>query len=159
MVDSSSSSLGLTLSLFTTTIRSTYGGLKKAWIGYNIVKREDDYDKMLYYSEGVKGNEPARNCEIGLRILQITNGCIWLSDDDKSLVWDNGNTLTSIRANGGKAIFHLAFSQKSFAPNQEESIGEAYCGVLEAKVRVKSWIGSQEALVSSKNFNIKVGDT
>jgi hypothetical protein len=36
------------------TIRSTYHGLKKAWIGYKIAKREDDHDKMLYYSEGIK---------------------------------------------------------------------------------------------------------
>jgi hypothetical protein len=36
------------------TIRSTYRGLKKAWCGYKIAKREDDYDKMLFYSEGIK---------------------------------------------------------------------------------------------------------
>jgi hypothetical protein len=36
------------------TIRSTYRGLKKAWCGYKIAKRENDYDKMLYYSEGIK---------------------------------------------------------------------------------------------------------
>jgi len=36
------------------TIRSTYHGLKKAWCGYKIAKREGDYDKMLYYSEGIQ---------------------------------------------------------------------------------------------------------
>jgi hypothetical protein len=36
------------------TIRSTYRGLKKAWIGYKIAKGEDDYHKMLYYAEGIK---------------------------------------------------------------------------------------------------------
>jgi hypothetical protein len=28
--------------------------LKKAWCGYKIAKREGDYDKMAYYSEGIQ---------------------------------------------------------------------------------------------------------
>jgi hypothetical protein len=94
-----------------------------------------------------QGNEPARNCEIELWPLQKTNGCMWLSDDHKSLTWNDGNTLTTIRANGGRAIFHLAFSQESFFPDRTGSIGKAYCGVAKSDTNVVSWIANQDALV------------
>jgi hypothetical protein len=93
-----------------------------------------------------QGNEPARNCEIELRPLQKTNGCMWLSNDDKLLTWNDGNTLTTIRANRGRAVFHLVFSQESF-PDRRESIGTAYCGVAKSDTSVVSWIANQDALV------------
>jgi hypothetical protein len=98
-----------------------------------------------------EGKEPARNCEIGLRPLQKDKGCKWLSNDEKSLTWNDGNTLTSIRARGGKAVFHLAFSQESFSPDRAKSIDKAYCGVVDSDVGVVSWIGSQDALVNPDN--------
>jgi hypothetical protein len=76
---------------------------------------------------------------------------MWLSNDDKLLTWNDGNTLTTIRANGGKAIFHLAFSQESFSPDRTKSIGKAYCGVLKSDTHAVSWIGSQDALVDPDN--------
>ena len=31
------------------TVKSTYRGLKKAWVGFRIAESKDDYDKMVYY--------------------------------------------------------------------------------------------------------------
>lgn len=76
-----------------------------------------------------QGNDPARNCEIRSKLLRKYNGCRWLSDEEKSLVWDDGTSNKTIRAKGGKAIFHLAFSQQSLTRNQERLIPELFCGV------------------------------
>jgi hypothetical protein len=100
-----------------------------------------------------EGNEPARNCEIGLRLLQKNDECRWLSNDDKSLVWNDGNNLATLWAKGGKGIFHLAFSQEHFTPDPQSLIGEEYCGVVNSNMSVVSWIGSQDALVSPENKN------
>lgn len=34
-------------------MKSTYLGLRKAWIGYKIAKAKGDRDKMIYYAEGI----------------------------------------------------------------------------------------------------------
>ncbi|CAN5455197.1 hypothetical protein BH18THE2_BH18THE2_20930 [soil metagenome] len=34
-------------------MKSTYLGLRKAWIGYKIAKTKGDRDKMIYYAEGI----------------------------------------------------------------------------------------------------------
>jgi hypothetical protein len=36
------------------TVKSTYRGLKKAWIGLRIAKQAGDKDKMKYYAEGIQ---------------------------------------------------------------------------------------------------------
>jgi hypothetical protein len=78
---------------------------------------------------------------------------MWLSSGHKSLVWDDGNNLASIRAKGGRGIFHLAFSQGELTPDQQRSIDEGYCGVTNSNVKPTSWVGSQEALVSPENID------
>ena len=93
-----------------------------------------------------EGKEIARNCEVKLRLLNRTEGCQWLSDEEKSLTWDDRNNKISIRANDGKASFHLAFSQEIFTNNQRNLIGEIYCGVVKDKVRINSWVGTKDAL-------------
>ncbi len=35
-------------------VRSTYRGLKKAWIGFRIAYRDGDQEKMNYYAEGIQ---------------------------------------------------------------------------------------------------------
>jgi hypothetical protein len=42
-------------------VKSTYRGLKKAWIGFRIAKREGDIDKMKYYAEGIQKFEKQLN--------------------------------------------------------------------------------------------------
>jgi hypothetical protein len=34
--------------------RRTYRSLKRAWIGFNIAKKEGNHDKMKYYVEGIQ---------------------------------------------------------------------------------------------------------
>ena len=34
--------------------RRTYRGLKRAWIGFKIAKKDGDHDKMKYYAEGIQ---------------------------------------------------------------------------------------------------------
>jgi hypothetical protein len=34
--------------------RSTRKGLKKSWTGYKIARAKGDYDKMIYYAEGIR---------------------------------------------------------------------------------------------------------
>jgi hypothetical protein len=43
------------------TVKSTYRGLKKAWIGLRIAKRTGDIDKMKYYAEGIQKFEKELN--------------------------------------------------------------------------------------------------
>jgi hypothetical protein len=42
-------------------VESTYRGLKKAWIGLRIAKRERDIDKMKHYAEGIQKFEKQLN--------------------------------------------------------------------------------------------------
>jgi hypothetical protein len=35
-------------------VKSTYRGLKKAWMGFRIAKQAGDQDKMKYYAEGIQ---------------------------------------------------------------------------------------------------------
>ena len=35
-------------------VKSTYRGLKKAWVGFRIAYREGDQEKMNYYAEGIQ---------------------------------------------------------------------------------------------------------
>ena len=34
--------------------RRTYRGLKRAWIGFKIAKKDGDHDKLKYYAEGIQ---------------------------------------------------------------------------------------------------------
>ena len=43
------------------TVKSTYRGLKKAWIGLRIAKQEGDKDKIKYYAEGIQKFEKQLN--------------------------------------------------------------------------------------------------
>ena len=43
------------------TVKSTYRGLKKAWIGLRIAKQAGDKDKMKYYAEGIQKFEKQLN--------------------------------------------------------------------------------------------------
>jgi hypothetical protein len=43
------------------TVKSTYRGLKKAWIGLRIAKQAGDKDKMKYYAEGIQKFEKELN--------------------------------------------------------------------------------------------------
>jgi hypothetical protein len=42
-------------------MKSTYRGLKKAWIGFRIAKQEGDINKMKYYVEGIQKFEKQLN--------------------------------------------------------------------------------------------------
>ena len=42
-------------------MKSTYRGLKKAWIGFRIAKQAGDNDKMEYYAEGIQKFEKILN--------------------------------------------------------------------------------------------------
>jgi hypothetical protein len=42
-------------------VESTYRGLKKAWTGLRIAKRERDIDKMKHYTEGIQNFEKQLN--------------------------------------------------------------------------------------------------
>jgi len=42
-------------------MKSTYRGLKKAWIGFRIAKQAGDNDKMKYYAEGIQKFEKILN--------------------------------------------------------------------------------------------------
>ena len=42
-------------------MKSTYRGLKKAWIGLRIAKQKGDKDKMRYYVEGIQKFEKQLN--------------------------------------------------------------------------------------------------
>jgi hypothetical protein len=66
------------------------------------------------------GKEKAIDCEVTLRLLNKTMGCEWLSGQEKSLCWDNGETRSTIGARGNKATFHLAFSQGNFTPRKNK---------------------------------------
>ena len=43
------------------TVKNTYRGLKKAWIGLKIAKQTGDQDKMKYYAEGIQKFEKQLN--------------------------------------------------------------------------------------------------
>jgi hypothetical protein len=36
------------------TVKSTYRGLKRAWIGFRIACQEGNQEKMNYYAEGIQ---------------------------------------------------------------------------------------------------------
>ena len=42
-------------------MKSTYCGLKKAWIGFRIAKQAGDNDKIKYYAEGIQKFEKQLN--------------------------------------------------------------------------------------------------
>jgi hypothetical protein len=74
------------------TIRSTYHGLKKAWIGYKIAKREGDYDKMVYYSEGIKKFQG----ELNLPVSSFPDvNMIESAEDIKEKIYNNNKQHTS----------------------------------------------------------------
>ena len=56
-------------------MKSTYLGLRKAWIGYKIAKAKGDRDKMIYYAEGIHKFQRQLNVplsdfsELGIREL------------------------------------------------------------------------------------------
>jgi hypothetical protein len=58
-------------------VKSTYRGLKKAWIGLRIAKQAGDKDKMKYYAEGIQKFEKQLNLPISsfseLGIAELTN--------------------------------------------------------------------------------------
>lgn len=72
---------------------------------------------------------------MNVRLLDKTDGCQWLSSEEKSLVWDDGSPIRTIGAKGNKTMFHLAFSQQRLARYQVDYISSLYCGI--AKKRVK----------------------
>jgi hypothetical protein len=76
------------------------------------------------------GKALAKNCEVKLQLLDRTEGCQWLSDEDKPLTWDDGTNKITIRAKGGKARFHLAFSQENLTTDHIRHIDPVYCGVV-----------------------------
>jgi hypothetical protein len=92
------------------------------------------------------GKDRAIECEIISRLLNKNLGCKWLDSKEKNLSWDNGETKKTIAANGGKAIFHLAFSQQNLIQTQKDQIGSAFCGIIKKETKVQSWIGTKNAL-------------
>ena len=58
-------------------MKSTYRGLKKAWIGFRIAKRIGDNDKMKYYAKGIQKFQKQLNAPLhsfsDLGIAELTN--------------------------------------------------------------------------------------
>jgi hypothetical protein len=92
------------------------------------------------------GRGLAENCGVRLKLLHKTVGCQWLSFNEKSLAWNDGNIGRTIGARGNKATFHLAFSQQLLTTDQQNDIIPSYCNIAKKKVKVNSWIGTREAL-------------
>ena len=59
------------------TMKSTYLGLKKAWIGYKIAKAKGDHEKMIYYAKGIQKFQKQLNAPLhsfsDLGIAELTN--------------------------------------------------------------------------------------
>ena len=93
-----------------------------------------------------RGRASAVNCEVRLRLLSKTEGCQVLSPEDKTLAWDNGETKKNIGARRGKAIFHLAFSQKHLSKEQLSLIDPVQCGITKTKIKFGTWVATLKAL-------------
>jgi hypothetical protein len=89
-----------------------------------------------------EGREPARNCQVRLRVLEKMNNCQTLSKNDtKSLLWENDKTKIDIPAKYGSASFYLVFSQEQ--PLQINN--SIYCGVVNEKInKFYSWISTNK---------------
>jgi hypothetical protein len=93
-----------------------------------------------------KGRDIARDCEVKLRALHKTDGCEWLSSELKQLAWTDGEKRTTIKAKGGSATFHLAFSQETLTKEQLELIDPVYCGIANDKIKCIAWVATARAL-------------
>lgn len=70
------------------SVKSTYRGLKKAWIGFKVAKRKGDHDKMVYYAEGILKFQK----QLGVPVSGFSDlGMIELSSNTKEA--DRNNTL------------------------------------------------------------------
>lgn len=56
------------------TVKSAYLGLKKAWLGFKIVKSKDDYNGMIYYGKIIQKLQKQLNLPItSYSNLKMTN--------------------------------------------------------------------------------------
>jgi hypothetical protein len=79
--------------------------------------------------------------------LNKTNGCTWLSTDDKkTLTWQNGEIITSIKPRGGDGILCIAFSQERLTKEQHDLIDSVKCAMVNDNVRCTAWVGTKRAL-------------
>ena len=108
----------------------------------------DFFPKRRFINVTVQNNGRglAENCGVRLKLLHKTDGCQWLSFNEKSLAWNDGNIGRTIGARGNKAIFHLAFSQQLLTTDQQNDITPLYCNIAKRKVKINSWIGTRDAL-------------
>lgn len=91
------------------------------------------------------GQNLATNCEITLRLLSKSKGCVWLSGEEKRLCWEDGDIQKTI-AKGHTASFHLAFSQENITQTQKKHIGNEHCGILNTKTQAYAWMATRNAL-------------
>ena len=106
------------------------------------------YPKRSFINIAVKndGRGIAENCQVKSRLLSKTNGCQWLSYEEKGLTWSDITAKTTIVAKGDKGIFHLVFSQQLLADHQWDKISSLECGIAKEKVHVITWVGTKKAL-------------
>lgn len=56
------------------TVKSTYRGLKKAWLGFKIAKSKSNYDRMKYYAKFIQKLQNDLNLPIsGFTNLNMTD--------------------------------------------------------------------------------------
>jgi hypothetical protein len=98
------------------------------------------------------GRSPAMQCQAKLNVHDHTDKCRALSESDtKILLWQNKDTKIDIGARYDKSFFELAFSQEKLTENQMAMTDPVYCGIVNNKVRVQSWISTKAALEQPEN--------